>query len=102
MIDIVAVGEPLVEFNQARATDPHAYQQGFGGDTSNMAIAAARLGARVAYVTRLGNDGQIVIEDPALLLYYQNRLVPYAEQIAGSELELRAAREIAALAEDER
>ena len=26
--------------------------QGFGGDTSNMAIAAARLGARVGYVTR--------------------------------------------------
>jgi 2-dehydro-3-deoxygluconokinase len=30
--------------------------QGFGGDTSNMAIAAARLGARVGYVTRLGGD----------------------------------------------
>jgi len=56
MTDIVAVGEPLIEFNQARAADPHAYQQGFGGDTSNMAIAAARLGARVAYVTRLGTD----------------------------------------------
>ena len=56
MTDIVAVGEPLVEFNQAGAADPHAYQQGFGGDTSNMAIAAARLGARVAYVTRLGTD----------------------------------------------
>jgi 2-dehydro-3-deoxygluconokinase len=56
MTDIIAVGEPLIEFNQARAADPHAYQQGFGGDTSNMAIAAARLGARVAYVTRLGTD----------------------------------------------
>jgi 2-dehydro-3-deoxygluconokinase len=56
MTDIVAVGEPLIEFNQTRAADPHAYQQGFGGDTSNMAIAAARLGARVAYVTRLGTD----------------------------------------------
>ena len=56
MPDIVALGEPLVEFNQARADDPSAYLQGFGGDTSNMAIAAARLGARVGYVTRLGND----------------------------------------------
>ncbi len=55
--DIVAIGEPLVEFNQARSTEPNAYLQGFGGDTSNMAIAAARLGARVAYVTRLGADG---------------------------------------------
>lgn len=56
MPDIVALGEPLVEFNQARAADPSTYLQGFGGDTSNMAIAAARLGARVAYVTRLGDD----------------------------------------------
>ena len=56
MPDIVALGEPLVEFNQARAADLSTYLQGFGGDTSNMAIAAARLGARAAYVTRLGND----------------------------------------------
>src|SRR5262245_17828473 len=56
MPDIVALGEPLVEFNQARSADPSAYLQGFGGDTSNMAIAAARLGARAGYVTRLGND----------------------------------------------
>ena len=56
MPDIVALGEPLVEFNQARADDASAYLQGFGGDTSNMAIAAARLGARAGYATRLGND----------------------------------------------
>src|SRR4051812_3966627 len=56
MPDIIALGEPLLEFNQARSTDPTSYVQGFGGDTSNMAIAAARLGARVGYVTRLGSD----------------------------------------------
>ena len=56
MPDVVAIGEPLVEFNQARADDPADYLQGFGGDTSNMAIAAARLGASVGYATRLGND----------------------------------------------
>ena len=55
-LDIVALGEPLIEFNQTKASVPHAYVQGFGGDTSNMAIAAARLGARVGYVTRLGGD----------------------------------------------
>ena len=54
--DIVAIGEPMVEFNQGRSSDPATYLQGFGGDTSNMAIAAARLGARVGYVTRLGDD----------------------------------------------
>jgi 2-dehydro-3-deoxygluconokinase len=64
MVDIVALGEPLIEFNQARSTDPHVYLQGYGGDTSNMAIAAARLGARVAYVTRLGADsfGRLFID----------------------------------------
>jgi glycerol-3-phosphate O-acyltransferase len=48
-------------------------------------------------MVRLDGDGRIVIEDPGLLLYYQNRLVPFAESIAG-EQDQRAAREIAALA----
>ena len=54
--DIVALGEAMIEFNEARATDARTWLQGFGGDTSNAAIAAARLGARTAYVTRVGND----------------------------------------------
>ena len=54
--DIVALGEAMVEFNQTRAGEPDTYVRGFGGDTSNMAIAAARLGARAAYVTRVGDD----------------------------------------------
>lgn len=53
--DVVALGEPMVEFNQTRSGEPH-YLQGFGGDTSNAAIAAARAGARAAYLTRLGDD----------------------------------------------
>lgn len=53
--DLVALGEPLLEFNQTRAGEAK-YLQGFGGDTSNCAIAASRLGASVAYVTRLGDD----------------------------------------------
>jgi 2-dehydro-3-deoxygluconokinase len=53
--DVVALGEPMIEFNQTRAGEPN-YLQGYGGDTSNMIIAAARQGARAAYVTRLGDD----------------------------------------------
>lgn len=53
--DLVALGEPLLEFNQTRAGSDQ-YLQGFGGDTSNCVIAAARLGAATAYVTRLGDD----------------------------------------------
>lgn len=53
--DVVALGEAMVEFNQTRAGHP-VYRQGFGGDTSNCAIAAARAGARAAYLTRVGDD----------------------------------------------
>lgn len=54
--DLVALGEAMVELNQATRSDPRTYLQGFGGDTSNAAIAAARLGARTAYVSRVGAD----------------------------------------------
>ena len=54
--DIVAIGEAMVEFNQTSAPGNCTYLQGFGGDTSNAVIAAARQGARCAYVTRLGDD----------------------------------------------
>jgi len=53
--DVLALGEPMIEFNQIRPGDPN-YLQGFGGDTSNMIVAAARQGARSAYVTQLGDD----------------------------------------------
>ena len=45
----------MVEFNQTRSGHPD-FLQGFGGDTSNAIIAAARAGARCAYLTRLGDD----------------------------------------------
>ena len=34
--DILALGEAMIEFNEGRSQDPHAWLQGFGGDTSNM------------------------------------------------------------------
>lgn len=52
--DIVCLGEPLVEFSQLPGED--VFRLGFGGDTSNAAIAAARQGARAAYVTAVGAD----------------------------------------------
>lgn len=53
--DILALGEPLIEFNQTDPTSSN-YVQGFGGDVSNAAIAAARQGARVGIITRVGAD----------------------------------------------
>jgi len=54
MSDLLAIGEALVELNQASEGAP--FVQGFGGDTSNAMIAAARLGADAAYFTAVGAD----------------------------------------------
>lgn len=54
-LDVAALGEAMLEFNQTDPSGPR-YLQGFGGDTSNAAIAAARAGARTAYLTRIGDD----------------------------------------------
>src|SRR5580704_12474197 len=63
LFDVVALGEPMIEFNQTRGSS-NEYLQGFGGDTSNCVIAASRLGAAVAYMTRLGDDtfGRLFLE----------------------------------------
>ncbi len=53
--EIVTLGEPLIEFNQTNPAEPN-YLQGFGGDTSNAAIAAARQGASVGVIARVGAD----------------------------------------------
>ena len=52
--DVIAIGEAMVEFNQQ---DGAHYLAGFGGDTANCVLAAARMGARTAYLTQLGDDG---------------------------------------------
>jgi 2-dehydro-3-deoxygluconokinase len=62
-IDVLALGEAMLEFNQTHPGQPQ-YLQGFGGDTSNAAIAAARAGVQAAYLTRLGDDnfGRALLE----------------------------------------
>jgi len=59
MPDLLCMGEPMLEFNQ-QAPGPDGrllYLEGHGGDTSNAAIAAARSGASVGYVSAIGQDG---------------------------------------------
>eukprot|EP01037_Dinobryon_pediforme_P016393 gene16393-16571_t len=53
MPELIALGEPMVELNQTRGQD---YLPGFGGDTSNTIIAAARQGTRCGYLTAIGAD----------------------------------------------
>ncbi len=62
MADIIAIGEPLFELNQTHSGGP--FVPGFGGDTSNAMIAAARSGASTGYFTSVGADrfGQSLVE----------------------------------------
>lgn len=52
--DLLCLGEPLVEYNQRGGDD---FLRGHGGDVSNVAVAAARQGARAGMVAALGDDG---------------------------------------------
>lgn len=58
-VDLACFGEPLMELT--RIADDRGggavYRPGYGGDTSNCAIAASRQGARVAYISAVGDDG---------------------------------------------
>ena len=62
MSDLLSIGEAMVELNQPG--DGAAFVQGYGGDTSNAMIAAARLGADASYFTAIGADrfGQALAE----------------------------------------
>jgi 2-dehydro-3-deoxygluconokinase len=57
-VDLLCMGEPMLEFNQLppQPDGRVLYLEGHGGDTSNAGIAAARQGARVGYITAIGND----------------------------------------------
>jgi 2-dehydro-3-deoxygluconokinase len=59
MADTVSFGEPMVEFNSESVGGPRSgslFSTGFGGDSSNFAVAASRLGARSSYLTKVGSD----------------------------------------------
>ncbi|KAA8597644.1 2-dehydro-3-deoxygluconokinase [Vibrio cyclitrophicus] len=56
-IDILSFGEPLFEFSQLPGqAETVSYLSGFGGDTSNFSVSAARQGANVAILAHLGSD----------------------------------------------
>ncbi|MGW3247472.1 sugar kinase [Streptomyces sp. NPDC001070] len=57
--DILALGEAMLEFNadaDGALEAAESFSVGYGGDTSNFAIAAARSGGRTGYVSRVGDD----------------------------------------------
>jgi 2-dehydro-3-deoxygluconokinase len=81
-LDLLAIGEAMVEFNQQRSA-PGSYLAGFGGDTSNCAIAAARMGARSGYLSQLGDD---VFGDELMALWQRDSVDTAAVgRVAGGE-----------------
>lgn len=57
MFDIVSLGEGMVELRgEGPLGSCPTFDRSTGGDTLNVLVAAARLGGRTAFVTRLGND----------------------------------------------
>ncbi|MDJ0391566.1 sugar kinase [Roseomonas sp. E05] len=57
-VDILCIGEPMLEFNQIPADEQgrRLFLEGHGGDSSNAAIAAARAGAKAGYISAIGQD----------------------------------------------
>lgn len=57
--DVVGLGEPMVEFcatDVGKLSGVETFKRGWGGDTSNFAVSAARQGLSVGHVCRLGDD----------------------------------------------
>ncbi|WXG46713.1 MAG: sugar kinase [Candidatus Atabeyarchaeum deiterrae] len=56
-MDIVSLGEAMVEFFcDGLISKAKVFQKSIGGDTSNTIIAAARLGSKCGYITKVGED----------------------------------------------
>ncbi len=56
-LDIIAIGESLVELStDAKLKDAECLHKYFGGDALATAVTAVRLGSKVGFITKLGND----------------------------------------------
>ena len=57
-IDIAIIGECLIELSaNGSLADTSTLNKYFGGDTVTTAVAIARLGGNITYLTKVGNDG---------------------------------------------
>ena len=58
MIDITTIGEVLIDLTQSGRTEQGIpiFDANPGGAPANLAVAASRLGARTAFIGRVGTD----------------------------------------------
>ena len=56
-LDIIAIGESLVELStNAKMSEASCLYKSYGGDVLASAIAALRMGSKVGFITRIGDD----------------------------------------------
>ena len=57
-VDIAIIGECLIELSaNGTLADTSTLNKFFGGDTVTTAVAISRLGGKITYLTKIGNDG---------------------------------------------
>ena len=59
ILEVLCLGEPLLEFNQIKEGNKKTYSFGYGGDTSNTAISIARQGMSVGFISKLAKIGSV-------------------------------------------
>ncbi|MDD3150438.1 MAG: sugar kinase [Candidatus Gastranaerophilales bacterium] len=56
-LDIICIGESLIELSTNESiTHTEFFSKYYGGDTITTAVAATKLGSKVGYISRIGND----------------------------------------------
>ena len=96
MFDITAIGEILIDLTQSGLTEQGIprFDANPGGAPANLAVAAARLGARTAFIGRVGNDS---FGD-----YLKRCLAENGVDVRGMSVDEKARTTLAVVALDER
>ena len=96
MIDITTIGEILIDLTQSGKTEQGIpkFDANPGGAPANLAVAAARLGARTAFIGRVGNDS---FGD-----YLKRCLAENGVDVRGMSVDEKARTTLAVVALDER
>ena len=56
-LDLITIGESLIELSaDTKLADADILTKYYGGDTLATAVAASRMGSKVGYITKVGND----------------------------------------------
>ena len=96
MFDIVTIGEVLIDLTQSGVTEQGIprFDANPGGAPANLAVAASRLGARTAFIGRVGRDG--------FGAYLKRCLIENGVDVSGLSVDEKQRTTLAVVALDER